>query len=355
MIFAVSSSLTFMLAYQPPQWSRTFTSAIADWAPWVLLTPLVVWLARRLRLRPSRWMARAMTLALVGLPLAFIKLMLTQVMRRSSGVAEYLAITNFTTQYLIYWGVIVTTHVSEHYRDSRRRELRASQLEASLADARLQLLKMQLQPHFLFNTLNTIAELVHENPVEAERMIERLGALLRETLEGGLSDLVPLAKELDLLERYIAIQRVRFGERLRVTIDAPDDVGQALVPSLVLQPIVENAIKYGLTSRLGAGAIELGAGRQGDSLVIEVRDDGQGFTPAGVREGIGLRNTRARLAELFGTEQRVDVISAEGAGTRVRLTMPYRTALRGGAAPAPTLRQAQGRPERSRGASGVEG
>lgn len=248
MIFAVSSSLTFMLAYQPPQWSRTFTSAFADWAPWMLLTPVAAWLARQLRLQRGRWMARATTLALIGLPLAFIKLTLTRVMRRSSGVAEYLAITNFTTQYLIYWGVIAATYVSEHYLEARRRELRASQLEASLADARLRLLKMQLQPHFLFNTLNTIAELVHENPVEAERMIERLGALLRETLEGGLSDLVPLAKELDLLERYIAIQRVRFGERLKVRIDAPDELRQALVPSLVLQPIVENSIRYGLVT-----------------------------------------------------------------------------------------------------------
>lgn len=331
MIFAVSSSLTFMLAYQPPQWSRTITSAIADWAPWALLTPMVMSVARRLRLRRERWMVRALTLALIGLPLGFVKLTLTRVMRQSSGVADYIAITNFTIQYLIYWGVVLATHVAEHYREARQRELRASQLEANLADARLQLLKMQLQPHFLFNTLNTIAELVRQNPAEAERMIAGLGTLLRETLEGGLTDLVPLAKELELLERYIAIQRVRFGDRLRVTIDVPEDSRTALVPSLVLQPIVENSIKYGLAARLASGAIEVHACRRGDTLAIEVSDDGQGFSPAGMREGVGLGNTRARLAELYGPQQSFEVISQEGAGTRVRLTMPYQTAARGNA------------------------
>ena len=328
MIFAVSSSLTFMLSYQPPQWSRTITSAIADWAPWALLTPVVVWLGRRFRLRRGRWIARAVTLALVGLPLVFLKLTLTRAMRKSTGVSDYIAITNFTTHYLIFWGLLVATHVVQHYREARDRELRASQLEASLADARLQLLKMQLQPHFLFNTLNTIAELVHENPAEAERMIAGLGTLLRETLEGGISDLVPLAKELELLERYIAIQRVRFGDRLKVTIDVAPDVRAALVPSLVLQPLIENSIKYGPAARLSAGAIDVRAARRGESIVIEVVDDGQGFTPD-AREGVGLGNTRARLAELFGPRQSFEVISAEGAGTRVRLTMPYRIATHG--------------------------
>lgn len=326
MIFAVSSSLTFMLAYQPPQWSRTITSAIGDWLPWALLTPAVVWLGRRFRLRRSRWIGRALTLMLIGLPLAFIKLTLTQIVRKTSGVSEYLAITNFTTQYLIYWGLIAATHVARHYQEARDRELRASQLEASLADARLQLLKMQLQPHFLFNTLNAIAELVHENPAEAERMIAGLGTLLRETLEGGLTDLVSLAKELALLERYVAIQRVRFGERLVVTIAATDDARAALVPSLVLQPLVENSIKYGLAARLDAGRIDIRAERRGDSLLIEVADDGRGFAPAAVREGVGIGNTRARLAELYGNAQQFEVVSAEGSGTRVRLTIPYRRA-----------------------------
>jgi two-component system, LytTR family, sensor kinase len=227
--------------------------------------------------------------------------------------------------------LLAATHVAEHYREARDRELRASQLEASLADARLQLLKMQLQPHFLFNTLNTIAELVHENPSEAERMIGGLGTLLRETLEGGLTDLVPLAKELELLERYIAIQRVRFGDRLRVTIEVPNDIRQALVPSLVLQPLIENAIKYGLAARLGTGAIEVRAERRGESVTIAVADDGQGFAPGSMREGVGLGNTRARLAELYGSQQTFEVASAEGAGTRVQLTIPYRTAAPGDA------------------------
>jgi LytS/YehU family sensor histidine kinase len=325
MIFAVSSSLTFMLAYQPPQWSQTIKSAISDWLPWALLTPIAVWLARRFRLRRGRWLTRALVLAAVGLLLVFIKLTFTQIMRRTTGVVGYLAITNFTTHYLIYWGLIAGTHIAKHYGEARERELRASQLEANLADARLQLLKMQLQPHFLFNTLNTIAELVHTNPAEAERMIAGLGTLLRETVEGGLTDLVPLDREIDLLERYVGIQRVRFGERLRVTIDVPANVRAALVPSLVLQPLVENAIKYGLAARLDAGKIVVRAEQRGASLTIEVTDDGQGFSVADIREGVGIGNTRARLRELYGADQRFDVVSAPNEGTRVRLTIPYRS------------------------------
>jgi two-component system LytT family sensor kinase len=325
-VFAVSSSLTLMLTYRPPEWGRTFASAAADWYPWAALTPLVMSLARRLRLRRGRWAARFTLLLVAGFVIAFVKLTLTQVLRSKSGVAEYIAITNFTTQYLIFWGLVAVTHAVEQYQDGRARERRASQLEASLADARLQLLKMQLQPHFLFNTLNTIAELVHENPVEADRMIAGLSALLRESLEGGLSDLVPLEKELSMLERYVSIQRVRFGDRLDVRVAAEGDALRALVPSLVLQPLVENAIKYGLAARVDAGRIDVRAERRGSSLVLEIQDDGRGFQADIAREGVGLRNTRARLTELFGSDQSVDIESADGTGTRVRLTLPYHLA-----------------------------
>ena len=331
-MFAASSSLTFMLTYQPPQWERTLASALGDWYPWAALTPLVMWLGHRFRLSRQQWMQRLIVLALAGLMIAFLKLMLTQVVRRTSGVTEYIAITNFTTQYLIFWGLIGGTHAIEHYREGRERELRASQLEASLADARLQLLKMQLQPHFLFNAFNTIAELVHENPAEAERMIAGLGMLLRETLAAGVTDLVPLQKELALLDRYIAIQRGRFGERLDVRVSAGEDVRDALVPSLILQPLVENAIKYGLAARLDSGRIDIRATRSEDALLLEVEDDGVGFEPGVAREGIGLGNTRARLSELFGNNHTFTIARANAAGTRVQLTLPFRTVSRQGGA-----------------------
>ena len=204
-VFAVSSSLTYALTYQPPQWGRTFAMALTEWYAWAALTPLVVWLARRLLLTPRAWVRRALVLAALGLPVAILKVSLTRMARNVAGVSEYFLLSNLTTHYLIYWGIIAIVHVHAYYRGERDRELRASHAEARLADARLQLLRMQLHPHFLFNTRNAIAELVHENPATAERMITGLSQLLRETLDSGGADLVPLDRELELTSRYLDI------------------------------------------------------------------------------------------------------------------------------------------------------
>ena len=181
-------------------------------------------------------------------------------------------------------------HALAYYRAGREQELRASQLEARLADARLQLLKMQLHPHFLFNTLNTISELVHEDPATADRMIASLSQLLRESLDAGTVDRVPLGRELDLLERYVEIQRARFGDRLDVGVEIEaTELREALVPPLILQPLVENSIRHGLAARVAAGRIRVRAMRRDDRLVLEVQDDGAGLEAHGnTREGVGL-------------------------------------------------------------------
>jgi two-component system LytT family sensor kinase len=328
-VFAVSSSLTLMLTYQPAQWERTFATSFAEWAPWAAMTPAIAWLARRFRLQRTKWLRGLLVLGFTGLIVAFLKLTFTRMLRSGAGVGDYIQITNFATQYVIYWLVVAAVHAADTYQGARERELRASQLEASLADARLQLLRMQLQPHFLFNTLNTIAELVHESPADAERMIAGLSVLLRETLDAS-TERVTLAKELLFLERYIDIQRVRFGDRLTFITAIADDARDVLVPALLLQPLVENSIKYGLASRVEAGRIEVRARREESSLVLEVEDDGAGFSAGTLREGVGLSNTRGRLAQLFGAAQRVEIDTPAAGGAIVRITLPWVTALEAG-------------------------
>jgi two-component system LytT family sensor kinase len=324
-VFAVSSSLTYMLAYRPPQWRQTFGMAFTEWYVWAAMTPLVVWLARRLMLRRGGWVLRAMVLAAIGLPVAVIKVTLTRALRGLAGPDEYFLISNLTTHYLIYWGIIGIVHAVENYRAGRERELRAAQLEARLAEARMQLLKMQLHPHFLFNTLNAISELVHEDPHNAEKMIGGLSHLLRETLEAGMIDAVPLARELDLLDRYTAIQRTRFGDRLDVRVSIEDPAARdALVPILILQPLVENAIRHGIAERARAGRIDVRARRHGQRLVLEVEDDGSGLPQGAAREGVGVGNTKARLAEMYGRNQEFELIGSKS-GTVARVSIPWQT------------------------------
>jgi signal transduction histidine kinase len=324
-VFAVSSSLTYMLTYQPPQWGRTFLLTLTEWYPWAALTPVVAWLARRFTLTRGRRGLRVGALIAAGLPLAISKVMATRLLRIPMGNDDYYQITNLATQYLIYWAIIAVAHANAYYRAERERELRASQAETRLAEARLQLLRMQIHPHFLFNTLNTIAELVHENAAAAERMIGDLSQLLRETLDAGAIDRVTLARELELLDRYVEIQRARFGNRLDVRIRVEPNARDGLVPIFILQPLVENAIRHGLSARVRAGRIEVNAQRHGDRLTISVEDDGVGLTTGELKEGVGLSNSRARLIELYGSNHAFDVTSAAGTGTIVRLSIPWQT------------------------------
>jgi LytS/YehU family sensor histidine kinase len=184
---------------------------------------------------------------------------------------------------------------------------------------------MQLQPHFLFNTLNTIAELVHDDPDKADEMITGLSDLLRRTLEMGDEQQITLAGEAALLETYLDIQRIRFGERLQVRIHIDEEVREALVPVLLLQPVVENAIRHGLSARAAAGRIEITARRDGGRLLIDVRDDGDRPPQDGQSSGrgIGLTNTRDRLEALYGEPCSLELVRLSG-GTNVRLEMPLR-------------------------------
>jgi len=197
-----------------------------------------------------------------------------------------------------------------------------------LAEAQLHSLRLQLQPHFLFNTLNTIVALIATEPRAAERMVAGLSELLRASLRLADEQEVPLARELDHLRLYVDIQQTRFGDRLAVAMDVDPAVRGALVPSLLLQPLVENAIRHGITPRASGGRISVRATRDADELRLEVRDDGVGAaTHDGVlaREGVGLTNTRERLRRLHGSRHRFAYESRVGSGFAVRIAVPFRT------------------------------
>jgi two-component system, LytTR family, sensor kinase len=200
---------------------------------------------------------------------------------------------------------------------------RDQQRAASLARARLDVLKGQLQPHFLFNTLNVIAELVHEDPEKADAMITALSDMLRLTLDSASDQLVPLERETDYVERYFAIMRTRFGERLQYECNIPPPTRLALVPPFLLQPLVENAILHGIEPVPAGGMVTIRAWIKGDKLHVSVTDNGVGMETPPVREGIGLANTRARLQELFGGAAQVTLTN--GKGVTVEVIMPLRT------------------------------
>jgi two-component system LytT family sensor kinase len=324
LFFAASNSLTYLSTGRPGNWALSIQRSLLEWWLWALLTPIVVWLARRFPLdRPWRW-RNVLFHVLAGVFLAVLKASVERVaFAWLTGVWTYWLVSTLALQFFIYCAVVAAAHSAVYYERSRERD----QLAARLADVRLQLLSMQLQPHFLFNTLNTIAELVHSDPNAADCMITGLSDLLRLTLDLGPTQEISLGAELELLRRYLDIQQARFGDRLRVTIHVDEGTRSACVPVLLLQPLVENAIRHGLAEHLSAGRIEVVASRRDSRLLITVTDDGPGpATPAASgRQQVGLGNTRARLEALYGPHQRLDLAHAAPRGARVSLEIPFRT------------------------------
>lgn len=228
---------------------------------------------------------------------------------------------------LVYWSLVGACQAITNFRSSQERERRAAELEARLASAKLQALRMQINPHFLFNTLNSIAALVYVNPRAADEMLGDLSALLRRSLDSMEEQEVPLAQELEFIGGYISIEQKRFGERLRVEQSVPDELMKALVPALILQPLVENAIRHGIEPQRGQGLISIEAKQEDKHLHLIVRDNGRGSPGADLnssaRRGIGLANTQARLQGLYGQDQRFSFEWAEPQGCRVDIHLPF--------------------------------
>lgn len=306
-----------------------------------LLVPFVFWFARRFPVSRSRfwaWLGAHLLVATAGsVVLTSLRWAFRSALYPLFGLGAYdygimpiryaMEYPNDLTVYATFVGFI---YLFDAYRASRDREVRASQLEARLAQAKLQALRLQLQPHFLFNTLNTISSVVYDDPRVADEMIGRLGELLRATLRATTSQEVTLEEELRYLELYLDVMRARFDDRLVVSVDVDPATREALVPQLLLQPLVENSIRHGADPENATATIAVRARRQGEALVLEVRDHGPGLRTdphEAVGKGIGLSNTVERLERLYGATHRLTLENAEGGGLAVNVTIPLRTAL----------------------------
>jgi LytS/YehU family sensor histidine kinase len=310
--------------------------ALAISLPWAIATPGLIVLAARLpwrrgyRLRTvSIHLAGLLLMSLVDAAWSRFVLLRTGLMPAIQPEAWYLVRLDQTV--FLYLALTAIGVAGRHQSRLREAALRAARLEGRLLQARLQALALQLQPHFLFNTLNAVSELVHRDAAAARRMIADLRDLLRRSLDGSARQEVPLEEELGLLEAYAGIQRTRFAGTLTVAIDAPAETRRALVPRLVLQPLVENAIRHGIAHRAGPGRVSVRTRQENGRLVLEVADDGIGIHQPN-REGMGLGITRARLSQLYGLEGRLTLQPAPGRGTVARMDLPWR--LPGGEGPA---------------------
>jgi len=321
-------------------WGLAFRRAFEEWYPWAFLTVGILWVARRLdleRASAKRWfflhLAGSALLSLVyfaiyaGL-LSGQKSVIDGTTFEFGRVFRKLIIYYCHVTVIIYW-MIVLAHLGWHYyRRNRERESQASALATELVRARLEVLRMQLNPHFLFNTLHVISALIHENPEDADRIVARLSELLRVSLEQSDTQEVPLRQELSFLERYLEIEQVRFQDRLAVELDIESGLDDILVPSLILQPLVENAIRHGIAPREDMGRVKIAARRLNGMLELKVGDNGPGLPEIEVAshpEGVGLSNTRSRLSHLYGANHQFQLTPAPGGGLEVTLLIPCRT------------------------------
>jgi two-component system LytT family sensor kinase len=301
---------------------------------WAILTPLVMWLSRRFPIGASRpWRALG-----VHVPAAFAfsvagMLLYTLGEQALDPSADFFTREAFASLFvsglhidlLIYATLVGVLHALEHQRRHRERELRAAQLEAALARAELGALRQQLHPHFLFNALNSIGVLMEEDPRAARKMLVHLSDLLRMMLRGDRAQEVSVKDELELLQSYLEIERMRFQDRLEIQLDVDPETLDARVPDLVLQPLVENAIKHGIVPRPSGGRVAVSVQKRKGELRLEVSDDGPGLDWRSVGgTGLGLRNTQVRLEKLYGERHRFELERVNPSGLCVVLTLPFR-------------------------------
>lgn len=331
LFFASQTYLAYKYSGGSPHLGVILKFSLSEWYIWALLAPGVIALARRLSME-RRHRGRNLAIhAFVSVGVALAQWGLNNLCRHYVlGFPGTVSLVyTFHSNLVTYWVLVGGTWGYEFYVRYRQGELHAAQLSAELAQAQLQALRTQLHPHFLFNTLNGIATLVHRDPEAADQMIARLSALLRLTLEGVGVQEVPLAKEIDFLTSYLEIEKVRFGDRLTVEMQIAPEVLGARTPYLILQPLAENAIRHGIAPRAQPGRIEIRAASENGFLLLEVRDDGPGLA-AGLenssRRGMGLSNTRSRLEKLYGERQRFEMKNGINGGLVVSLSFPLQPA-----------------------------
>ncbi len=326
--------------WMPISWFEAFKSAVAQWYTWGLLSFGIYWVNRKLPFAPNALFRRLLVhvpLSLVfTVAFSYINLGVTRLLDAPNDpvwVGPTVLDTALRVTYrlgtFIYWAIAMVCVAYDYQSDLKDREIRAAELERLLSEARLATLRTQLDPHFLFNTLNSVSAYVESAPREARLMIERLGDLLRLSLEHASEQEVPLERELAFVDCYIQLQLVRFAGRLNVQVRVDPEVTAAAVPTFFLQPLIENAIRHGVARLTTPGFIELTAWRSGERLHLRVRDNGPGLPPGWSLDrqvGIGLRNTRARLEHLYGKGQYTLEVGPDGyGGTCVDVTLPCRS------------------------------
>ena len=357
----ILAGLTFTLNYylfagryvfiftEQPTFMQMLVWEMPYWLLWAALSPLVFKITRRYRIERDRWFTSLVVHACACVLLSFghraiylligwmVKVVAYRPIPSITELFDFLFFFNMPTALMCYATILLVSHALDYYKQYQEEELKASRLKAELAEAQLrvtqaqlQALKMQLHPHFLFNTLNSISALLDEDVEAADEMLARLGDLLRLTLANSGAQEVTLQEELEFLRCYLEIERVRFQDRLTVQMDIDPESLDALVPNLILQPIVENAIRHGIATRIAPGRIEIRAARAGDVLQLQVKDNGPGIrakADATVtnREGVGLNNTRSRLKQLYGPRHRFELSDAVGGGLLLTIEVPFRS------------------------------
>jgi sensor histidine kinase YesM len=315
-------------------------TALVDFGIFGALAPFVLWLAWRFPIERKNWGRRFFLHLLLGLTFTavhiVVRMLLYEVRLSNIEVAE-ISLRGFRNLFLYnlfdntfntYLPILAFGHAVLHARRARERALRASRLETKLAEARLSMLKMQLQPHFLFNTLHAITALIRSNAPAAEEMLVRLSDLLRLTLDQQARQEVPLKDEADFIGQYLAIEQVRFADRLTVETQLAPETLDALVPNMILQPLVENALRHGIGRQARHGHILVAAHREGDVLCLRIQNDGPSLSPRTVKAGtgLGLANTRSRLQQLYGDQASFSLQDRSEGGADACVRIPFHTA-----------------------------
>ena len=322
-------------AGNPVGLSEAVLWSLGDWYVFAILAVPVGLLAKRWPIEKPERLKRSILHLVASLVFSAAYVLLRSLVGQLQGhwlgrsthffeVLTPLVVKTWHFNLLIYWMVMTVVHALENSRKYEERERQSIELERGLVEARLQALQMQLNPHFLFNALHSVSALMHKNVDAADRMIARLGELLRYTLESSDEQEVTLEKELEILELYLDIEQTRFGSRLATSFQIESAVREALVPNLILQPIVENSVRHGIEPVQRPGLIEVLAMREGAYLLLEVRDNGVGWKPGSI-EGVGMSNTKARLRTMYGGGAEVLTETGNTGGSRTRIRFPFRT------------------------------
>ncbi len=340
LVFTLKGYMGYLLWSQQRSFhfSREFLFHAVNFSFWAFVLPIVNYLVARYRIQSPSWREKGMAL-LAGLGMALLHEVFTNLeyhLPYHLFVEPYpaekvthlvrtlpLALFQRLLEYWIIYAILTAAHYQKQYKD---KALELAQMENQLSNAKLNALKLQLQPHFLFNTLNTISSLMEIDVKGAQKVVSRLGGLLRSVLDKEKRNLIPLGQELEFVRNYLDIEQVRFNDRLEVKYEIAGEVLDALAPSLILQPLVENAIKHGFARRIDKGRIEVRAGLEGGFVVITIRDDGDGTPDIGedlFATGIGLQNVQNRLALLYGAQASLTVQNLPEGGFEARVTIPY--------------------------------